>query len=135
MDVGLLHSHSGLAYLLFLAALVNLVLALTPGKKAAGIAKTMSVFHSIILWCGRLNLLIGIVMWQFGSLSQAPFINLWWAWSALLLWGPVEVLGKRFVRPDLEFMKEGGSPSKKLLLGSSLQLMLIAIIFGLMHAK
>ena len=134
MDTGLLHSHTGLAYIIFIAALVNLVLALTKSSNGKGIASVISIFHLIILWCGRISILIGILMW-FRRFSEVPFLNMWWAWSALILWAPIEIMAKRLVIPDLSYMKEGGQSSNKLVLGTGLQLLLIAIIFGIMHAN
>ena len=134
MDTGLLHSHTGLAYIIFIAALVNLVLALAKSSNGKGIAGVISVFHMTILWCGRLGIGIGVGMW-FRRFSEVPFLDLWWAWSALLLWAPIEIVAKRLVLPDLSYMKEGGQASSKLVLGTGLQLLLVAIIFGFMHAN
>jgi len=134
MELGLLHSHSGLAYLIFLAALVNLVLALTPSKNSPAMAKVIGILHQVILWGGRVNLLIGTTMWIQYHFSR-PFLDMWWGWSALLLWAPVEIMAKRLVQPDLKYMSDGGQSSKKLLLGTGLQLVVVALIFGMMHAR
>jgi hypothetical protein len=134
MDTGLLHSHSGLAYIIFIAALVNLVLALTKSNNGKGIAGVMKILHMVILMCGRVSIFIGIVMW-FRRFSEVSFLNMWWAWSAILLWAPIEILAKRMVAPDLSYMKDGGQSSKNLVIGTGIQLVLVAVIFGMMHAK
>ena len=133
MELGLQHSHSGLAYLIFLAALVNLVLALAPSKNSPAMAKIMGILHQVILWGGRGNLLVGITMWlQF--YSAEPIVEMCLHWAALLLWAPVEIMAKRLVKPDLMYMLDGGKASKKLIVGTGLQLVVVAIIFGMMHA-
>ena len=134
MDIGLLHSHTGAAYIIFLAAIINLVLALAPSKNVGGMAKIMGLLHNVLLWGGRVNLLIGIVMWM-RRFSEVPILELWWAWSALFFWAPVEILAKRMVKPDLQYMQDGGQASQKLVIGTGLQLLVVAIIFGIMHAK
>ena len=134
MDIGLLQSLSGVAYIIFVAAIVNLVLALAPNQNASTTSKMMTVFHQILMWGGRLNLLIGIALWglHFPSLSA---LNRWWGVFALLLWAPVEVIANKMINPDLRYMRDGAPSSKKLVLGTGVQLVLVAAIFGIMHAK
>ena len=92
----------------------------------------MKISNSIVLWGGRLNILFGVYL-LYAKYSFAP---LWWAWSALLLWGPVEVVSKRMIKPDLEYFLDGGQSSKKLAIGFTIELLIVAIIFGMMsHGK
>ena len=97
----------------------------------------MNILHQIILWGGRGNLLIGMSMWvqRINGSEQETFLTTWWAWSAIILWAPIEILAKRMVKPDLQYMADGGQASNKLVIGTGVQLLLIAIIFGMMHAK
>ena len=139
MYIGLLHSHTGLAYVLFLAALLNLACALVPGAKSNDgqsrpIARVMKVSHIIVLNAGRVNLLIGLGMIFMLDVLSNP-LSYWWAWLSLLLWGPVEVAAKRLVKPEIQYIQDGGQPTKRLLLGTGIQLVLVATIFGIMHAK
>ena len=51
---------------------------------------------------------------------------------SILLWGPVEVMAKRFVVPELDLLQAGASKSNKLTIGVVVQLVCIICIFGLM---
>ena len=133
----LLHSHSGLAYLIFFAALLNLFLGLTAmtAKQASFVSAPLKWSHRILLWGGRFNLLIGAAYW-----SQGPWINndlssQWWVVLSILLWGPIEVMSKRFVGPEVEYLASGMKPSKRLTVGVGIQLLCITAIFGIMSAK
>ena len=130
METGLIHGHKTLAYLMFGAALVNLVLALMPNRSA----KVVKLLHAVVMNMGRLALLLGLSLWAV-KWSGAPVTAMWWAWSALLLWGPMEVVAKRLVKPDIQYMLDGGESSKKLTIGLAVELVVITIIFGLMSAK
>ena len=130
MEIGLIHGHKSLAYLMFGIALINVVLALMPNRNA----KVLKILHTILMNTGRLTLIIGLSIWVV-KWSGAPILNMWWAWSALLLWGPIEVLAKRMVKPDIQYLLDGGQSSKKLVMGTVGQLLIIAVIFGLMSAK
>jgi len=130
VEIGLIHGHKSLAYLMFGIALINVVLALMPNRNA----KVLKILHTILMNTGRLTLIIGLSIWAV-KWSGAPILNMWWAWSALLLWGPIEVLAKRMVKPDIQYLLDGGQSSKKLVMGTVGQLIIIAVIFGLMSAK
>ena len=130
MEIGLIHGHKSLAYLMFGIALINVVLALKPNKSA----KALKVLHTVLMNIGRLTLVVGLSLWTV-KWSGAPILNMWWAWSALLLWGPIEVLAKRMVKPEIQYLMDGGQSSNKLVKGTVGQLLIIAIIFALMSAK
>ena len=130
METGLIHGHKSLAYLMFGIALINVVLALKPNKSA----KALKILHTVLMNIGRLTLLVGLSLWTV-KWSGAPILNMWWAWSALLLWGPIEVLAKRMVKPEIQYLMDGGQSSNKLIKGTVGQLLIIAIIFALMSAK
>ena len=133
MLIGLLHTHRTLAYLMFLVALVNLVLALSKGRNDPGFARGLQLTHKIgVLMCGRVNLLLGVVLWH---VHGGWPITTWWMWAALLLWGPVEVIGKRMVAPEVALVRDGGQASGRLIAGVVAELVIIAIIFGLMSAR
>ena len=130
MEIDLKVVHKALAYLMFGFALVNLVLALMPNRNG----KVLKILHSAVLNIGRLALLIGISLWVV-KWSAAPVVSMWWAWSALLLWGPMEVISKRLVKPDIQYLLDGGESSSKLTMGMVGELVIVTIIFGLMSAK
>ena len=109
MESGLIHGHKSLAYLMFGIALINVVLALMPNRSA----KAMKILHMILMNVGRLTLLVGLSVWMV-KWSGAPIANMWWAWSALILWGPIEVLAKRMVKPEIQYLMDGGQSSSKL---------------------
>lgn len=130
MEIGLIHGHKSLAYLMFGIALINVVLALKPNRSA----KALKILHMVLMNIGRLTLLVGVSLWMI-KWSAAPILNMWWAWSALLLWGPIEVLAKRMVKPEIQYLIDGGQSSSKLIIGTVGQLLIIAVIFALMSAK
>ena len=130
MEVGLIHGHKSLAYLMFGIALINVVLALKPNKGA----KALQILHTILMNTGRLTLLVGLSLWMV-NWNGVPIMNMWWAWVALLLWGPIEVLAKRMVQPEIQYLMDGGQFSNRLVKGTVGQLLLIAVIFTLMSAK
>ena len=134
---GFVHSHSGLAYLIFFAALLNLFLGLTAmtAKQPSFVSAPLKWSHSIVLWGGRLNVLIGAAYWSYGGWMSASVSSQWWIILSVLLWGPIEVTSKRFVGPEVEHLASGGKPSKKLTVGVGIQLLCISAIFGIMSAK
>ena len=131
----LIHSHSGLAYVLCFACLVNVALSLSSSKNPAALARLMTWSHGVVLWGGRINLLVGILlMVQMDLLSSANILDLWWAWLPLLIWGGVEVASKRLVNPELKDAKGGVPPSGRLLKGFVIELLVVIAIFGMMSA-
>ncbi|MFT5682505.1 MAG: hypothetical protein ACI8RZ_003423 [Myxococcota bacterium] len=132
MLIGLMHTHRTLAYLLFLVALVNLVLALSRGRNDPGFARGLHLSHKIgIMMLGRLSLVLGAALWY---LKGWP-ITTWWLWVSFLLWGPIEVLSKRLVAPEVSLVQDGGQASGRLIGGVVGELLIIAVIFGLMSAR
>ena len=126
MEVGLINGHKSLAYLMFGIALINVVLALKPNKSA----KSLKILHTVLMNTGRLTLVVGLSLWIL-VWSDTPVLDMWWAWSALLLWGPIEVLAKKMVKPEIQYMMDGGQSSSKLVTGTVGQLLIIAVIFAL----
>ena len=132
MIVGLLHSHSGLAYVVFLAALLNLFFTLASGSLGQNSVPLLTWTHRVLLWGGRVNLLIGGVYWAVGGFMNIPLTQQWWILVSVLLWGPIEVMAKRFVVPELDLLQAGASKSNKLTIGVVVQLVCMIGIFGLM---
>lgn len=132
MLIGLLQTQRTLAYLLFLVALVNLILALSKGRNDSGFARGISLTHRAgILIVGRINLLICAVVWV---LDGYP-LTMSGVWTVLLLWVPVELIGQRMIAPEVALVQDGGQASGRLVAGVTLQLIAIAVIFGLMSAR
>ena len=136
MLVGLLHSHSGLAYVVFFAALLNLFLGLkaTTSKEVSAVYAPLRWSHLIFLWGGRFNVLLGLIFWMMGNFIALNLTQQWWAILSLLLWGPIEVMSKRFVQPELEVLSAGAKADKRLTIGVAVQLLCITLIFGMMSA-
>jgi hypothetical protein len=129
MDIPDLHKH--LAYLLFLASMVNLAMAMSTGRSSR-IASVLKWTHSIgVLQLGRLTLVLGLVVFHQSGLPMAT----WWIWVSLLLWGPVEMVGKKLVKPELAVIAAGGQGARGLMKGTAIQLVCILVIFGLMSAR
>ena len=76
----------------------------------------MTVFHNVLIWGGRFNLLIGTALLGM-NFSSLPVLSRWWGGFALLLWVPVEVVARRMIHPDLKYMRDGASSSRTLILG------------------
>jgi len=129
---GLRHTHQYLAYLMFLVALINMMLVLAKARSDENIARIVRWSHEIgILWAGRVIILAG-----FGyTLSVSYPLSTWWIWASILLWGPVEAMGRRFVKAELALVADGGEASSRLVTGAAVQLVCIIVIFGLMSAK
>lgn len=130
--IGLLQTQRTLAYLLFLVALVNLIIALSKGRNDSGFARGLHLSHTVgILIVGRINVLIGVVVW----ILEGHMLTMWGAWAALLMWVPVELIGRRLIAPEVTLVQDGGQASGRLVAGVTIQLLLIAVIFGLMSAR
>ena len=132
---GLLHSHSGLAYLVLFASLLNVALALTVSKNPIAVAKVILWSHRIVIWGGRINIIVGTVFWYKLGFASVGIVGNLWALISFLLWGGVEVMVKRMVKEDLSCALDGAPTSKNLMLGVSLQLLIMIIIFALMSIK
>ena len=61
---------------------------------------------------------------------NASLAQQWWIFVSILLWGPIEVMAKRFVVPELDLLQAGASKSNKLTIGVVVQLVCIICIFG-----
>lgn len=132
MVIGLLHTHRTLAYLLFLAALINLVLILARARRDEGTARLVRYSHEIgILWFGRVNILVGLGY----VLATGYPLSTWWLWVSVLLWGPVEAMGRRMVKAELLLVEDGGEASSRLTTGAVIELICITLIFGLMSVR
>ena len=129
--------HMILGNALFLIAVLNMILALSLARSDAAMSKLMKWSHSLgLLWVGRLVLLIGIgrVISESGYYLSSVANFTWQGWVAILLWAPVEIVGKRHVVPDLAVVQDGGQASSRLGLGAGIQLVMITAIIGLMHS-
>ena len=132
MITGLMHAHEGLAYLVILCTLVNVFLVVAGAGKRAGMAKAVGLVHRFGLSMGgRLVVLTGI------GVSHLLKISLGQPWlvAALVLWVPVEIAGKRLVKPEIQAVEAGDTASAKLIVGAIIQLLCVVGIFGLMSAR
>jgi hypothetical protein len=128
--VGMQHSHKGLGYLLLVVALLNLALSLSAAKNPATFAKFMRLCHHIYLFGGRFTLILGTGMLFSNPGVQAQnFVGYWWVFLSILLWGVAEVTAKRLVKTELNDVVEGVPPSKNLLIGFSVELIVLILIF------
>ena len=130
--IGLLQTQRTLSYLLFLVALVNLIIALSKGRNDPNFARGLRLSHRVgILATGRLTVLISVGIW----LLEGASLTMWGFWVSLLLWVPVELIGQRMIAPEVSLVQDGGQASARLVAGVASQLLLVAVIFGLMSAK
>lgn len=124
----LIHAHKGLAYLVFALALIGLVLGLAGAGGDRGRAAMLDRVHRIgLLNVGRLNLVLGIALAFMvhaeGRLSL---------WLGLLLWAPIEIVGKRMVTAPLRQAMAGEHRANPVRIGTLIQFVVIAAIYGLM---
>lgn len=131
--IGLLHLHRTLAYLLFVLALVNVGLTLARARSDARSAAIVGgITRFGVRMGGGLTVLGGVGLW---AMRPDLPLSTGWTWASLILWLPVELCGSRLILPEVAFVKDGGQATNRMLLGTLGQLLLIAIIFGLMSAR
>ena len=134
--MGVFHLHSGLAHLIFVAALVNVAFALSVAKNPISLAKMMQWGHRIVLFGGRLNLILGFIWLAIDPrFHHRSVLSFWWILVSILCWGGIEIAAKRLVKSDLSVVLVGGAPSKKLFLGFVIELVLILVIYAMMSIK
>lgn len=132
MEVGLIHLHKSLAHLLVLFALVGVILALAGAGKKVGLAKAMHKTHKLgIMMLGRLIYVAG---WGAALVVGHPIMQAW-ILAGVVLWGVVEVAGKRLVNAELNAVLDGGVASPKLIVGSLVQLVVIVGVYGAMQMR
>ena len=128
--------HKFLGYTVFLVAVFDMGMVMTSARTEAMMARIVGWAHNIgLIWLGRLEILVGI-----GMLMRSREVYLdsalgyaWPAWVSLLLWGLVEVMAKRKIKPELQVVQDGGKASSHLVKGAGVQLLVVTVIFGLMH--
>lgn len=125
------HAHQGLGYLIFALSLVGFVLGLLGAGDKPQLAAILDRVHRIgLLNVGRVNVVLGIALLVVMN-SQAGYSLLRpGLWAGLLLWGPIEVIGKRKVTAFVR-NAEGGH-RRDVLIGTAVQLLLVVAIYGLM---
>jgi len=132
MDTGLNHLHTNLAHLLVLFALINMILAVLGAGKKASLASIMAKSHKFgVMMLGRLIYVAGLGL----AIVAGHSFTQPWVLAGLLLWGAVEVAGKRLVSPELEGVADGAVGSGRLMGGAAIQLVVIVAIYGLMQVK
>jgi len=132
MQIGLNHLHTNLAHLLVLFALINMILAVLGAGKKQSLASIMSKSHKFgVMMLGRLIYVAGLGL---AVIAGHSFMQPW-ILSGVLLWGAVEVAGKRMVSPELESAADGAAATGRLMAGAAIQLVVIVAIYGLMQMK
>jgi hypothetical protein len=125
------HTHKDLGYLIFALFLIQFLLVLSGGAAKPKLRRALDLIQTVaVRIAGPIIIFAGFYLWHKTHLSLVT----WWIWVSFLLWGPMEIVGKRMVRPALE-PSDSPPESGKLLLGVSLQLVIILAIFGLMTAN
>ncbi len=132
MLTGMQHLHQSMAYLVFLAAILGLVMVVAGASRKPKLARVTNLLHRFgLLMLGRLVLLLGIGLVIPLGYSYATM----WVWLSILLWVPVEITGKRFVKAELATVMGGDSATNKLMMGAAIQLVCVVAIFGLMSVR
>jgi hypothetical protein len=132
-DAGVFHLHRVLAYVVFFLALVNVFLLLSPARNSPRVAAWVGgIARFGVVMGGRAIAVTGVLLWL--RLPQHG-LGAVWLWASLLLWLPVEALGRARVLPEVEAVRLGSPPSWRLFGGVVGQLLCIAAVFGLMSAR
>ena len=132
MLTGLSHLHQSLAYLVFLGVLGTTALAFAGAGKKAALAKMMGYVHRFcLLMAGRLVVVVGIGM---VVASSTPVFQ-GWLLSGLVGWAVIEVVAKRMVKPEIEAAQAGDMATGQLIGGAVIELLVVAVMFGLMTAR
>jgi len=132
MAIGLNHLHTNLAHLLVACAVLNLALAVLGGGRKASVAAWVARIHQYgIMMMGRLIYVAGLGL---AMVAGHPIMQPW-ILAGLLLWGAVEVSGKRLVGRALALVADGGVETKTLTIGAAIQLTVIGTIYTLMQLK
>ena len=58
-----------------------------------------------------------------------------WLLSGLVGWAVIEVVAKRMVKPEIEAAQAGDMASGQLIGGAVIELLVVAVVFGLMTAR
>jgi hypothetical protein len=125
------HTHKDLGYLVLALLVLQFLIVLSGGANKPVLLRALDLIQTAaVRVVGPVILLAGFYLWHKNALS----VGTWWIWVSFLLWGPMEIVGKRMVRPALE-PSDSEEKSGKLLLGVTLQLVIIISIFGLMTAN
>ena len=137
MLIGLLHAHKYLGYLTFLLAVAGMVLALAGAGRDAGKAALLSKVHRLgFLTSGRLNLVLGIAVVLLkvdaAGAGLAGVFAHWGWWAGVLVWGGIEPIAKRMVQGELAAVQGGGTASKKLVIGTVIEVVLLTALVGIM---
>ena len=129
-DKGMLHSHTGLGYLLLVVSLINIALSLSASKNPRTFAKFMRLCHNIYLFGGRANIILGVGMLVMNAGARpATLLGYWWMVASVLLWGGAEVAAKRLVKSDLNEVQDGVPPSRNLLTGFLIEFVILVLIY------
>jgi hypothetical protein len=132
MLTGLRHLHETMAYLVFLSAIVSVALTVAGAGAKPNLAKVVSMTSRFgLLMLGRLVVVVGLGM----AIAIGHSFAATWIWLSLILWVPVEISGKRLVRPEIAAVMDGDSATNKLAAGVVVQLICVAAIFALMSIR
>ena len=128
--VGMLHSHTGLGYLLLVVALINIALSLSATKNPRTFANFMRLCHNVYLFGGRFNVVLGIGMLIMNAgVRPSELVRYWWIIVSIALWGGAEVVAKRLVKSDLLAIQDGVPPSKNLTIGFCVEFVILLCIY------
>ncbi|PCJ46242.1 MAG: hypothetical protein COA99_03200 [Moraxellaceae bacterium] len=127
------HSHSGLAYLLFLFALVSLLLAVllkfSPSPRWLSIAKVTRVVETALMGLIALSGLAALFM------GNWPLVSLW-PWLALVVVFIHGKVGVKRIKPlQLNFDDSDAQGKSQLVMFALVQCLLVVAVIALMHIK
>lgn len=133
MLVYLIHGHKGLGQLAFALALTGLVLGIGVARGKGGWAPMLDRVHRLgFMMVGRINVVLGLALLAVMHSEAGRSLTTLGPWLGLLLWGPIEVLGKRMVTANVRSGPPAAADARKVAIGTGLQFLLIVLIYGAM---
>ena len=125
------HVHKDLGYMVFVLLSLQFFLIGIGAWKKPVFRRAIDFLQTLAIRVGGpLLIFAGFYLWH---RMKYPLGTLW-IWLALFLWIPVEMAGKRMIRPALED-SESHLNSSRLLMGAALQWVLVCAIVVLMRTK
>lgn len=132
MYTGLLHSHSGFAYLLMASTSLSLLLAIVTAATGAkpGVLRIAGILVRAEAALMGITGLIGLGMWFMGAWP----VSAWWLWAGVVVLVLQGGLVARGVKPAMKAAADGAGASRWVGLAAAHWVLIVAI-FGIMQAN
>ena len=108
--------------------MAEVMVAVSGAHKKPALAKSLKLVMHVTRGAGTFVLVVGAILLLTSTLPKGAF----WAWSAIPLWGVVEIAGARMVKPHL---KGAGGSAGSVIGGTVVRLLAVVAIVGIMTVK